>query len=463
MTKEIQRPTTPIKSAEESSVDYIEFQNNHDESQGSDKDDKVLVRRIDCQLLPWLCLVYALSLIDRTNISSAKIAGMAEDLNLVGNRYSVALVVFFATYLASELPGNFIIRRVGTRYYLSFLIVSWGTIAMCMGFVTRYSQLVGLRLLLGLFEGGFNPACIYLISSWYKRYETQQRLSLWYMSGSVISGFNGIISYGLSTLEGLGGRRGWNWIFIIPGAITVFLAIPIFLFLSDFPEKASWLKQLDDKITIRKALKDLQDWKVWVLASLLFFPTAGSYTMSFFTPSILAGLGYNVALSQILVTPPYLAAAIFAISTGMISDRVRTRSPFIVGFMLLTGAGIIMIGWGQNTACKMAGIYFAVIGNNCAIPTVLAFLSNNIVGSSKRQIAVPLQTSMGAIGGVFGSLVFRQQDYPGYRPGLYASIVCLAVCILITLSITAFFYRENKAADEKGKILERLEGYRYTL
>lgn len=185
--------------------------------------------------------------------------------------------------------------------------------------------------------------------------------------------------------------------------------------------------------------------------------------MSFFTPSILAGLGYNVALSQILVTPPYLAAAIFAISTGMISDRVRTRSPFIVGFMLLTGAGIIMIGWGQNTACKMAGIYFAVIGNNCAIPTVLAFLSNNIVGSSKRQIAVPLQTSMGAIGGVFGSLVFRQQDYPGYRPGLYASIVCLAVCILITLSITAFFYRENKAADEKGKILERLEGYRYTL
>ncbi|KGO39457.1 Major facilitator superfamily domain, general substrate transporter [Penicillium expansum] len=446
MTKEIQRPTTPIKTAEESSVDYIEFQNNHDESQGSDKDDKLLVRRIDRQLLPWLCLVYALSLIDRTNISSAKIAGMAEDLNLIGNRYSVALVVFFATYLASELPGNFIIRRVGTRYYLSFLIVSWGTIAMCMGFVTRYSQLVGLRLLLGLFEGGFNPACIYLISSWYKRYETQQRLSLWYMSGSVISGFNGIISYGLSTLEGLGGRRGWNWIFIIPGAITVFLAIPIFLFLSDFPEKASWLsasdlqrvqerlredrgEQLDDKITIRKPLR---------------ISKTGKY-------------------GQILVTPPYLAAAIFAISTGMISDRVRTRSPFIVGFMLLTGAGIIMIGWGQNTACKMAGIYFAVIGNNCAIPTVLAFLSNNIVGSSKRQIAVPLQTSMGAIGGVFGSLVFRQQDYPGYRPGLYASIVCLAVCILITLSITAFFYRENKAADEKGKILERLEGYRYTL
>ncbi|KAJ5385609.1 Major facilitator superfamily domain general substrate transporter [Penicillium concentricum] len=480
MAKEFKRSTTPTKTVEESSVDHIELRDIQDESRDSTRDEKLLVRRIDRQLLPWLCLLYALSLIDRTNISSAKVAGMAEDLNLVGNRYSVALVVFFGPYLISELPSNFIVRRVGTRYYLSFLIVSWGTIAMCMGFVTQYSQLVGLRLILGLFEGGFNPACIYLISSWYKRYETQQRLSLWYMSGSVISGFNGIISYGLSTLEGLGGRRGWNWIFIIPGAITVFLAIPIFLFLSDFPEKASWLsasdlhvvqerlredrgEQLDDKITFRKALKDLRDWKVWVLASLLFFPTAGSYTMAFFTPSILAGLGYNVALSQILVTPPYLAAAIFAIAAGIISDRVHTRSPFIVGFMLLTCVGMIMIGWGNSTACKMVGIYFAVIGNNCAIPTVLAFLSNNIVGSSKRQIAVPLQTSMGAIGGVFGSLVFREQDYPGYRPGLYASIVCLVVCILITLFITAFFHRENQAADKKGKVLEGLEGYRYTL
>lgn len=324
------------------------------------------------------------------------------------------------------------------------------------------------------------PGCIYLISSWYKRYETQQRLSVWYMSGSVISGFNGIISYGLSTLEGLGGRRGWNWIFIIPGAITIFLAIPLFLFLTDFPESSSWLsssdlervqerlrddrgEQLDDKISFQKALRDLQDWRIWVLASLLFFPTAGSYTMAFFTPSILSGLGYDTALSQILVTPPYLLAAIFAIVTGIISDRVRTRSPFIIGFSIFTLAGVIMISWGNNTGCKMAGIFLAVVGNNCAIPTILAFLSNNIVGSSKRQIAVPLQTSFGALGGIFGSLVFREQDYPGYRPGIYASIVCIVVCMAITIGITFHFHRENEEADKRGKILEGLEGYRYTL
>ncbi|CAI7619707.1 unnamed protein product [Penicillium crustosum] len=468
------------KELDDISEHHVEFQNNPTQTSEMKKAEKRLVRRIDIRLLPWLCLLYALSLIDRTNISAAKVAGMSQDLQLTGNRFSVALVVFFAPYLMSELPSNFIVRRVGTRYYLAFLIMAWGTVSMCFGFVTRYSQLVGLRLLLGAFEGGFNPACIYLISSWYERYETQRRLSIWYMSGSVISGFNGIISYGLSTLEGLGGRRGWNWIFIIPGAITMFLAIPIFFFVSDFPENAKWLspeelsliqtrlqedrgERLDDKITIRKALKDLTDWKVWVLASLLFFPTAGAYTMAFFTPSVLSGLGYSTALSQILVTPPYLMAAIFAIATGIISDRVRARSPFIIGFMLLNCAGFIMMGWGNNTGCKMAGIFMAVVGNNCAIPTILAFMSNNVVGTSKRQIAVPLQTSLAALGGIFGSLVFREQDYPGYRPGLYASIACTVVCMFINIGITGWFYLENKAADRKEKVLEGLEGFRYTL
>ncbi len=36
---------------------------------------------------------------DRTNIGNAKIAGMAEDLELSSSQYSVCLVVFFVTYV----------------------------------------------------------------------------------------------------------------------------------------------------------------------------------------------------------------------------------------------------------------------------------------------------------------------------------------------------------------------------
>jgi hypothetical protein len=66
----------------------------------------------------------------------------------------------------------------------------------------------------------------------------------------------------------------------------------------------------------------------------------------------------------------------------------------------------------------------------------------------------PLQSSMGEIGKVFSTA--------GLSLGLCVFIVCLAACILVTLPITAFFHRENQAASKKGKILQGLEGYRYT-
>lgn len=142
--------------------DPVDIKTEHVEEQGSPatiKEERKLVRKIDFRVLPWLCILYGLSLIDRTNISAAKIAGMSKDLVLVDNRYSVALLIFFITYTMSEIPSNLIIRQFGTRYYLAFLILTWGTTSMCHGFLQTYEQLYALRILLGLFEGGF-AVCI---------------------------------------------------------------------------------------------------------------------------------------------------------------------------------------------------------------------------------------------------------------------------------------------------------------
>merc|ERR1712080_77330 len=38
--------------------------------------DKQLVRKTDRWLIPWLCLLYLLSFLDRTNIGNARLAGM---------------------------------------------------------------------------------------------------------------------------------------------------------------------------------------------------------------------------------------------------------------------------------------------------------------------------------------------------------------------------------------------------
>lgn len=49
--------------------------------------------------------MYAISLMDRTNLGLAAVAGMNEDLNLTGNRYTIIIMVFFVMYITFEIPS----------------------------------------------------------------------------------------------------------------------------------------------------------------------------------------------------------------------------------------------------------------------------------------------------------------------------------------------------------------------
>lgn len=65
-----------------------------------DSSDNENSRRIDMRLLPILGAMYSISLIDRTNLGLALVAGMQEELDLaVGNRYTVVVMLFFISYM----------------------------------------------------------------------------------------------------------------------------------------------------------------------------------------------------------------------------------------------------------------------------------------------------------------------------------------------------------------------------
>jgi MFS family permease len=72
-----------------------------------------------------------------------------------------------------------------------------------------------LRVILGGLEAGFYPGCVYLLSTWYPRFELQKRNAVFYLIGSMASAFAGILAYGLMQLNGHAGLSGWRWIFIV--------------------------------------------------------------------------------------------------------------------------------------------------------------------------------------------------------------------------------------------------------
>jgi MFS family permease len=83
-----------------------------------------------------------------------------------------------------------------------------------MSFVKYWWQLAVCRALVGLLEGGFLPACTYLISTWYIRREIQKRMTAFFMFSVFVGGFSSAIAGGISTLKGKAGLNSWQWIFV---------------------------------------------------------------------------------------------------------------------------------------------------------------------------------------------------------------------------------------------------------
>jgi len=185
-------------------------------------EEKALVRKIDIALLPCIWIMYLLSYMDRTNIGNAKVAGMTEDLNMSSDQYSIALVVFFITYVVFEVPSNLILAKTKPSIFLPTIMFLWGAATMCMAVIKNYGQLVALRTLVGVLEAGFAPGILLILSSWYKKEEQSKRFAV-YISAAVLSGaFGGIIAGAITgNLDGKSGLTGWEWLFVSRTAVDV--------------------------------------------------------------------------------------------------------------------------------------------------------------------------------------------------------------------------------------------------
>lgn len=93
----------------------------------------------------------------------------------------------------------------------------------------------------------------------------------------------------------------------------------------------------------------------------------------------------------------------------------------------------------------------------------MAYQANNIRGHWKRAFCSATLIGFGGIGGIAGSLVFRRQDSPHYRPGVYAGIACVLMMSVIVAANTIYFRRCNKLANEGKKAIEGDVNFRYTI
>src|SRR5450830_1114095 len=192
------------------------------------------------RLLPLLVLAYVISFIDRTNIALAK-QHMALDLGISAAAYGLGAGLFFLSYALLEVPSNLIMHRVGARFWITRIMITWGLLSAGMAFVQGEASFYVMRLLLGAAEAGLFPGVMLYLTYWFGRQERARATGYFLLGVCIANIVSGPLAGALLELDGLGGWHGWQWMFVIEGLPAVALAWVVWRHLPDGPDTAPWL------------------------------------------------------------------------------------------------------------------------------------------------------------------------------------------------------------------------------
>lgn len=184
-----------------------------------------------------------------------------------------------------------------------------------------------------------------------------QSQAIFFSAAAVAGSFGGLLAAAINKMDGLGGRPGWAWIFILEGIVTVVFGVGSFWMVHDFPDEATFLDNLDKVRVIRRLKGDQQssaeheefkvaylvaacrDYKMWLGMIIYMGCDMPLYAFSLFLPTIIKDMGYSSTRAQLLTVPPYAAAAILTVTIGYIADRTRQRGLCNICVVLIGIAG----------------------------------------------------------------------------------------------------------------------------
>ena len=181
------------------------------------------------------------------------------------------------------------------------------------------------------------------------------------------------------------------------------------------------------------------------------------YTLSLFLPTIIKELGYTAAQAQLLTVPPYAVAFILTLSVAVASERLKLRAPFIMGSASVAVIGYIILLSDHRPGVGYVGTIFAAAGIYPATAIVLSWPANNVSGQTKRATANALQISIGNLGAVLGTQLYRSNDGPRFFLGHGFALGYLVANIAVVGLLWIVLRRENTKRD-KGERNARLNG-----
>ncbi|KAI6005654.1 major facilitator superfamily domain-containing protein [Pisolithus albus] len=489
--------------------------NKHCRDASSEQDSAVLEnvvwRKFDRWVLPMCTGMYLISLFDMNNIGNARVAGMQTALQISDSQYTMALTLTLVPYFSMELPSNLILKRVGPDRLLPAMVTMWGIVAAMQGLVTGYTGLLFCRFFLGLTQGGLFPGLVLYLSSFYPRERLQIRITAFFASTSLTGAFSGLLAAAITKMDGVGGKPGWAWIFILEGSFTVIFGIFSFFVLPRSPETARFLS-LEERCYVVSRLKSSKaisedertddfSWievfrairspQVFMLCIVVFFGGASGvilyfsrrymsqtgtllFGLAFFEPTIVAGLGYTGNQAQLMSVPPFVLAFLASIISAFVSDRYGCRGLTVIFFAIWCIVGFSMFYATTSQHVKYVSLLFSVTGAYASAPAEITWVANNSAPHFRRASSVAFVSVASNAGGILATwLLGSLSPAPNYASATI-TFIAMSVGIVVVSSLNLLYLmRENRAKaqirlsmmkhDEPDHLGDRSAWFVYTL
>jgi len=288
-------------------------------------------------------------------------------------------------------------------------------------------------------------------------------------------GLGGLIAAGvLSGMEGARGIRGWRWLFIIEGSITIAFGFLVPFILADYPSSTKWLSERELHVAQGRLVKDVglldnpdeaersgsgaihglklavTDPKVWALAVVYFTYLTGLSFAQYF-PSITKTLGFNTTITLLLTFPPWAFATVFALANAWHSDRTGEKY-----FHIALGYGFAMLGYilaltAKTTAGKYISLFGMCMGYSGGI-LLIGWVSTSIPRPPvKRAAAIAIVNGFGNIGQIPTSYLWPSKWGPKYWQSFTTELCLLGLSLAIGLAYRQYLAHLNKKL-EKGEM-----------
>ena len=275
-------------------------------------------------------------------------------------------------------------------------------------------------------------------------------------------------------MNGVGGLHGWRWIFILEGILTVLVSLVAYFFVANYPSTAKFLSEKErdyihtrlvsnsdatrnETFTWTNVLFAIRDPKVWLYGLGFHTMSLPLYTLSLFLPTIIKELGYTAAQAQLLTVPPYAVATLLTNTAAVASEKFKIRAPFIMGGSSLAAVGYIILLSSTKPGVGYFGTILAAAGIYPATAIVLSWPANNVSGQTKRATANAMQISIGNLGAVLGTQLYRSTDGPRFSLGHSFAFGYLCMNVLVVGILWMVLKKENSRRD-KGERNDRLIG-----